>query len=211
MTRHVEALETGVNRILGRPLSTPERATFLKYLLLLVKWGKAHRMIGSGDPEWIVIHIFLDSLLFLRVLPVAAARILDLGAGAGVPGIPIRIVNRDLSVTMIEGRQRRASFLAESVRELRLLNCQVVADRAESAVDALGGQFDAVVMRCAGAPERTVPLAQRFIAPGGMVILSGPPKARASEHGRWVEVEGVEPGTTRRFLVAGPGAGRDST
>lgn len=197
-----QLLEEGAAWILGRPLSEAERDATRKYLLLLAKWQRAQRLVGSAAPEWLVIHVVLDSLLFLRVLPAAARRVLDLGAGAGVPGVPLRIVRPDLEVTLLEARRRRASFLAEVVRELGLANCRVVGERAEAVASEIGATFDAVVMRCAGSPEDMVPLALRFVSPGGRVVVSGPPHRSSGALGDWVEVEGARPGETRRFLVA---------
>ena len=65
----LEALSNGAAAILKRPLSARERDDFGKYLSLLLKWQKAHRLVGSSDPMWIVEHLFLDSLLFLKLLP----------------------------------------------------------------------------------------------------------------------------------------------
>ena len=159
-------------------------------------------MVGADAAEWIVIHIVLDSLLFLRVLPDGARAIMDLGSGAGVPGIPLRIVRPELQVTFLEARQRRASFLAEAVRELGLSNCRVVPERAEAAVKRLAGQFEAVLMRCAGEPKRMVPLAMRFLQRGGVAIVSGPPRAPGGcVAGSWVETSGLQPDEVRRFLV----------
>jgi len=125
----------------------------------------------------------------------------DLGSGAGLPGIPIKIVRPELRVTLIESRERRASFLAAVIRELELQGCRVVADRAEVAADV--AVYDAVVMRCAGDLEELVPVAARLTKPGGSVIASGPPRVRAaplpSMPLEWVEVPRAI--GTRRFAV----------
>lgn len=160
-----------------------------------------HRLIGSADPLWIVDKIFLDSLLFLRVLPGALGRVLDLGAGAGVPGIPLKIVRQDIEMTMLEARQRRVSFLATVARKLSLVGVSIVGARAESVIDQFAGSFDAVVMRCAGAPEQMMATAAKFARTGGVVVASGPPRPRPLRLGRWVTVEGVNRGELRRFAV----------
>lgn len=187
--------------MLARPLSSTEQAQLCNYVKLLLKWQRVQRLVGSDDPRWIVSHVVLDSLLFLRVLPHDAARILDLGAGAGVPGVPIKIIRRDADVVLVEARQRRASFLAEVVRQLGLAGCTVVAERAEAIADRYAGACDAVVMRCAGATDSVLPLALRFVRPGGVVVMTGPPQAVATDRGDWIETEGVVPGERRRFLV----------
>ena len=150
---------------------------------------------------WIVEHLFLDSLLFLRLLPLTARALVDLGSGAGMPGVPIKIVRGDIEVTLVESRRRRASFLSAVVRELGLAQTRVVADRIESRLTDLEGRFDAVVMRCAGDVGEMMPLAARLLVPGGVVIASGPPEPRPLALGEWVVVQGLRPHSTRRFAV----------
>jgi len=199
--RPQEALARGASSILGRALTSHELDRFSRYLDLLVKWQRSHRLIGSSDEMWIVEHLFLDSLLFLRLLPVAARTLVDIGSGAGMPGVPLKIVRSDVEVTLVESRRRRASFLSAVVRELGLAQTRVVADRIESRLTDLEGRFDAVVMRCAGDVGKMMPLAARLLAPGGVVIASGPPEPRPLALGEWVVVPGLRPPSTRRFAV----------
>lgn len=201
MSYWLRVLEEGAVGVLGRPLAAPERRRFEEYLALLQKWNRVHRLIGRDDPVWIARHIFVDSLLFLRLLPAGAVSVLDLGAGAGVPGIPLRIVRAGLAVTLLESRQRRVSFLSEAVRVLGLTGCTVVGERAEAAVAKLAAAFDAVVIRCAGPADRLMPLARRFLRPGGRVVASGPPRHAAGDDGQWTIVPGAWAGEERRFLV----------
>jgi 16S rRNA (guanine527-N7)-methyltransferase len=150
---------------------------------------------------WIVEHLFLDSLLFLKLLPTASVRVLDLGSGAGFPGIPMKIVRADLEMTLLESRRRRASFLSATVRGLRLDGIHVVTTRAEDQQAELEGRFDAVVMRCAGNIDDLMPLASKLAVPGGVVIASGPPDPRPLAMGEWQTVPGVAAGSRRRFAV----------
>jgi 16S rRNA (guanine527-N7)-methyltransferase len=150
-----------------------------------------------------VENLILDSFLFVKVLPPNAKTILDLGAGAGIPGVPLAITFGRTAVTLVEARQKRGSFLATVLRELGLTNLKLLRVRLE--VDALPmeltGAYDAVVLRCAGEPAKLAPLGLELTRPGGRVIVSGPPKARALPYGEWVTVEGVRPGSARRFAV----------
>ncbi|MBI2014675.1 MAG: class I SAM-dependent methyltransferase, partial [Candidatus Rokubacteria bacterium] len=68
----------------------------------MIKWQKTQRLIGSDDPAWIVENLFLDSLLFLRFLPTPVRSLLDLGSGAGLPGIPLKIVRGNLDLVLVE-------------------------------------------------------------------------------------------------------------
>ena len=187
--------------ILGQPPSDRERAVFLKYLNLLIEWGSVHRLIGSTDPDWIVDQLLLDSLLFLKVLPQETRTILDFGAGAGLPGIPIAIVRPDVEICLLEARQRRASFLRTAVRELEITRAHVLPMRAEDAEAELAGRFDAVVARCAGRLDQILPRALRFARSGGLVVAAGPPKPSPLVLGQWALVPGVRPGATRRFAI----------
>jgi len=202
VTAALAALAHGAQQILGRPLSEAEAALFAKYLNLLSKWQRSQRLVGSSAPGWIVENLFLDSLLFMRVLPFRPRSLLDLGSGAGLPGVPMKIVMPDVDLVLVEARQRRASFLSSVVRELGLTATRVMRGRAEDLLPELEGHSDAVVMRCAGNPSAIFPLAARLVAPGGVVIASGPPRPKeAPSPGRWVEVRILGTGRTRWFAV----------
>ena len=196
-----QALSSGAERILGRPLSEKELGDFDRYSNLLLKWQKAHRLVGSADPMWIVEHLFLDSLLFLKVLPPGVQSLADVGSGAGLPGIPIKIVRRDLQIVLIESRRRRAMFLTTVIRTLGLGGARVLEGRVESLSAELDGRIDAVVMRCAGDLGDMIPTVVPLVSASGMVVASGPPQARTLPSGRWVTVPGIRSGTIRRFAV----------
>ncbi|HXH81803.1 MAG TPA: 16S rRNA (guanine(527)-N(7))-methyltransferase RsmG [Candidatus Tectomicrobia bacterium] len=200
----LDLLSTGAAHILGRPLAGGEVGPFTKYLELLLKWQRTQRLVGRSDPRWIVENLFLDSLLFLTVLPASAASAADVGSGAGIPGVPIAIVRPDLRVVLIESRQRRVSFLRTVVRELGLRSVQVSPVRAGDD-PAHVAAFDAVVMRCAGSPAEVVPVALKLVAPGGVAILAGPP-GRPTDSAGGVEVTesvgGLEAAVERRGEVA---------
>jgi len=197
----LEALANGAEAILGRVLDELERENFGKYLTLLLKWQKAHRLVGSNDPMWIVEHLFLDSLLFLRLLPSSARTLSDLGSGAGLPGLPLKIVRRDIDVVLIESRRRRAMFLTSAVRAMRLEGVRVLEGRVEDLVSELRGTFDAVVMRCAGDIEVMIPVAADLVSDHGIVIASGPPNPKPLSVGDWVTVPGLRRGMSRRFAI----------
>jgi 16S rRNA (guanine527-N7)-methyltransferase len=166
-------------------------------------------MVGSSDPVWIVRSLFLDSLLFLRVLPETSLEILDLGSGAGVPGIPLKIVNSRMRITLVESRRRRASFLRSVVRELEIGDTAIVNVRltAESMPADLRSRFDAVVMRCAGDPGQMLPVARTLLRSGGMVVASGSPRAPGGSIDPWRQISVACGGETRHFLVVAPSEG----
>jgi 16S rRNA (guanine527-N7)-methyltransferase len=200
----LDALASGAEPILGRPLARKELDDFSKYLDLLIRWQKAHRLVGSAEPVWIVEHLFLDSLLFLKVLPSSARAVADVGSGAGLPGVPLKIVRPELEVTLIESRRRRAMFLTSAVRTIGLTRCRVLEGRVEGLAEEVRGRFDAVVMRCAGDVEAMIPAALPLLSGSGVVIVSGPPSPKPIATGEWVTVPGIRHGATRRFAIYRP-------
>ena len=188
-----EEFEEAAATILGRSLTRPERVLIDKYLDLLVKWNEVHRLVGSSQRQWLLINLVLDSLLFLHALPAHVTDVADLGSGAGVPGVPIAVVRRDLSMTLIESRRKRASFLAAVLRELPIENARLVAARAED-VGGLQAAFDVVLARCAGNIDSVLRAALPLLRPGGVAVVAGPPADRSEATppggGRWVTVRG---------------------
>ncbi len=186
-------------------MSDREADQFYKYMELLTEWQKVHRLVGSIDPLWIAENLFLDSLLFLKALPRDVHDLLDVGAGAGFPGVPLKIMAPDLRLTLVEARSRRASFLSAVVRELGLSHVGVLNARAEDLIDRPGFRFDAVVTRCAGSLNVVLPLAMKFVKAGGVVVASGPPTTFELPLGEWIEV-GARRGTRRFAVYRKPGA-----
>jgi len=196
----VRLLERKSGDALGRPVTDAERDSLHKYLNLLIKWQRSQRLVGSDEPSWIVDNVIVDSLLFSRAVPAGVRSVADVGSGAGIPGIPLAIVLPQVEVTLIEARQKRASFLAAAIRELALQNCRLVNHRLEDVGrQQLGARVDAVVMRCAGSPTALIPQVLQILAPGGVVVASGPPRRTAIALGSWLEIEG--PDRTRLFWV----------
>lgn len=200
---HEEALRRGAREILGRPLTVEEASKLVKYLELLIKWQRVQRLIGSSTPGSIVDDLLLDSLLFVRVLSPGVKRLMDLGSGAGLPGIPLSIVLPSVQVTLVEAKQKRASFLSTAIRELSLSSTRVINSRAEDLPLEYERSFEAVVMRCAGPLDDMIPLAARFVAPGGSVVASGPPKASPLNEGTWTNIARPGRDGARLFAVLG--------
>jgi 16S rRNA (guanine527-N7)-methyltransferase len=105
-------------------------------------------------------------------------RAVDIGAGAGIPGIPLRIVDPSIVLTLVESRRKPVSFLLSLVRELDLGDVVVSHGRAEDVSvqypDLVGG-FDVVLSRAVGNLPELLTAAMRYLRPGGVFISSGPP------------------------------------
>ena len=157
---------------LGRPLTDEQGVLLDKYLNILIKWQRTHRLVGSVEPDWLVHNVVLHSLAFLEAVPADALVLADIGSGAGIPGVPIAIVRPDIAVTLVEPRQRRASFLSTVIRELRLTRASIVSARVESLGEEYVDRFDAALMRCAGPINAMLAAVWRLVRTGGVVIVS---------------------------------------
>ena len=99
------------------------------YLLLLEKWNRVHNLTAIRDPRDMLVQHVLDSL---AVLPhIRGPQIVDVGTGAGLPGIPIALARPDWQVTLVESNQKKTAFLQQAKMELKLHNVQIMAQRIE--------------------------------------------------------------------------------
>ena len=136
----------------------------------------------------------------MRVLPANVESVLDLGSGAGIPGIPIKLARLTTRLVLVESRRRRASFLSAAIRELALEDVRLINTRAEEIQERI--DVDAVVMRCAGRVGDLLAIAKRLARPGGIILIAGPPETQATDLGRWVQVPNPIDGRARHFLVS---------
>ena len=137
----------------------------LVYLDLIVKWNARTNLTAIRNPEEIVRRHFGESLFLSRHLP-AAQTLLDLGSGAGFPGVPIQLERPDLKVTLAESQMKKAAFLRELARELQL-GMEIWAGRAEDM--AASRRFDVVTLRAVDDPTLAIKLARMRLAQGGTI------------------------------------------
>lgn len=161
-------------------------------------------MTALASPAAIVRDLFIDSLLFLKVLPRRRPlAVVDLGAGAGIPGLPMRLADPSLALCLVESKRKRVSFLRTACRELGLAEVTVVEGRAEAvALDpALRATFDVAVARAVARIEHLEPLALPYLKPGGLLIVSAALEAAAPTGGRVVRVPVPGTSSTRAFHI----------
>lgn len=104
-------------------------AALLGYLGELRQWNAAYNLTAVREPSAMIVRHLLDSL---SVLPYVRSPLLDLGSGAGLPGIPLALVQPSLAVTLLDSNGKKARFLRHALRVLALPNAQVVQERAEA-------------------------------------------------------------------------------
>lgn len=142
------------------------------YLDLLLKWNVRTNLTSIRTPAEIVTRHFGESLFAARHLP-ECSTLLDLGSGAGFPGLPIQLAHPGLRVTLAESQSKKSAFLREAVRTLGL-STEVWAARAETLPATR--RFDTVTLRAVDTPEPALALARTLLNPGGTVLhlTSGP-------------------------------------
>ena len=122
-------LETGLAEM-GIELDQSQQRQLLTFLALLNKWNRAYNLTAVRDPGQMVSRQLLDSL---SILPfVTTDHLLDVGAGGGLPGIPLAIVFPDKRFTLLDSNSKKTRFLTQCVLELGLRNVEVIHGRAES-------------------------------------------------------------------------------
>jgi 16S rRNA (guanine527-N7)-methyltransferase len=146
-------------------IADAQAALLERYLDLLEKWNRVYNLTAIRNRSRMVTHHMLDSLAVLPHLH--GPRVLDVGSGAGLPGIPIAIASPALRVTLLEANHKKSAFLTQAVGELRLANVDVVTERVESWSTAV--RFDTIVSRAFAELGEFVSLAGRLLAPEGVI------------------------------------------
>jgi len=129
---------------MGLNLPPESHAKLAAYLGLLAKWNRVHNLTAIREPEQMVALHLLDSLAILPQLG-DASTLLDVGTGAGLPGIPIAIARPEIAVTLLDSSHKKTAFLAQAKAELGLANVSVVCERVERWRPP--ARFDVVVSR----------------------------------------------------------------
>jgi len=173
-------------------LAEPQLEQVSTYLDLLLRWNARINLTAVRDPEGMVTRHFGESFFAARQLlreqeaglapslsrggrkQEAAVRAIDLGSGAGFPGLPLKILAPALALTLIESSQKKAAFLKEVVRTLALTGVNVFAGRAED----FPATSDLVTLRAVERYERALAAAARLVEPGGrLAVLIGSTQA----------------------------------
>jgi len=149
-------------------LQLPEGAyiRLAAYLVLLERWNRAYNLTAVREPEAMVIRHLLDSLSILPWL--AGPRVLDVGSGAGLPGIPMAIAQPEYEFCLLDSNGKRTRFLTQATAELRLCNVSVVRSRVEDYRPVT--LFNSVVSRAFATLAELVADAGRLCAPTGRLL-----------------------------------------
>ncbi len=178
-------LETGLVEM-GLQVSAEKQAKLIAYLLLIYKWNKVHNLTAVRDPlDMVTLHL-LDSLSVLPYIQqVDAKYLLDVGAGAGLPSIPLAICLPELQVTAIDAVHKKTSFMRQVKGELGLSNFHVETGRVEALKkgplnkDSLdkSPRFDVIISRAFSEIALFIKLTKHLLA----------------DNGQWFAMKGLPP------------------
>jgi 16S rRNA (guanine527-N7)-methyltransferase len=159
------ALAGGV-AALGLDVDAAARTKLLAYIALLDKWNRTHNLTAIREPERMVTHHLLDALATLPHLPEAATlRLIDVGSGGGLPGVPLAIARPQWRVTLLDSNRKKAAFLRQAIAELAFANVAIAAMRAEDYIPDT--PFDVAISRAFADLGQFAAAARHLVRPGG--------------------------------------------
>jgi 16S rRNA (guanine527-N7)-methyltransferase len=148
-------------------LAVPAREKLLIFLELLEKWNRVYNLTAVRDPEQMVPRHLLDSL---SVLPhLHGARVLDIGTGAGLPGIPLALARPDLEFTLLDSNAKKTRFATQAMHELGLKNITIVQERVEKFHPA--AKFDTLIARAFASIPDMLAASRHLCAPHGRFLV----------------------------------------
>lgn len=172
---------------------------FSRYADLLIEWNLRFNLTSIVDPRDIVIKHFLDSLSAARLIPPGPIKLIDVGAGPGLPGLAIKLVRPDVAVTLLEATRKKCDFLQAVVDDLRLAEVHVVNGRAEEAGRAAEHReaYDVAIARGVA----SLPVLAEYLLP--FVKVGG----RAIAHKSRGAIDELDQASRAILLLGGLGSG----
>ena len=173
---------------LGLHLSGYQLAQFAEYTRLLAEGNRRANLTSITDPAEVQVRHHLDSLTAVLAIPEwrDGLRVVDLGAGAGFPGVPLKIAFPGIRLTLVESVGKKTAFLRDAVEQLGIADVEVLTARAEelARVEGYRGQFDVALARGVGAMPVLIEYALPLCKGHGLLLAwkgkDGPAEARSS-------------------------------
>lgn len=153
-------LEQGLKQL---DIDTAITPLLLHYLALLTKWNRAYNLTAIRDVDAMISRHLLDSLAISPWLK--GERILDVGTGAGLPGIPLALAHPEFKLVLLDSNGKKTRFLQEVQRQLELNNIEIIQTRVENYHP--GTHFDTLVSRAFSNLAQTITWTQHLVAPNG--------------------------------------------
>ncbi len=179
---------------LGITLAERELSLFRLYKKELITWNRIVSLVSVKSPLDIPIKHFIDSLTALPLLPREGKRLLDIGTGAGFPGLPLKIIRPDLDLHLLEASRKKVSFLKELTRKLGLPGVTIIHERVEEVMknSHLHESFDCVISRAAFKMPELLNMGLHFLRPGGLLAaMRGPREEETNQKtGQSIDIKG---------------------
>jgi 16S rRNA (guanine527-N7)-methyltransferase len=159
-------------KTIGIDVDRTQNRLFSAHAAELIKWNRKINLTTLTDPIEVASNHFLDSLIPARFMPPHAATLLDIGSGGGFPGIPLKVILPELSVTLIDASRKKVNFLKHVIRTLKLDGIEALHLRAEdlAARPSYINRFDVIISRALTSLEFFVRLALPLLACGGLIM-----------------------------------------
>ena len=143
-----------------------------RYLELLVHWNRRVNLTGLKNPRTIVRRLFGESLYLANVIELKGW-LVDVGSGAGFPGLAVKLVSPELRLTLVEARRKKCAFLKEVVRQCGFAEVEVVAERFETWAGSLLPQRrpGVITTRAVDIAPELLQIIKKLLAPGGSLVL----------------------------------------
>lgn len=167
-----QILEDGA-RAMGISLSQRQLDQFERYCSLLAEWNERMNLTAITEPKEVAVKHFLDSLAGGELLKAAeGANVIDVGTGAGFPGVPLKIAFPEIRLTLLDSLQKRVTFLQEVTEQLGLAGVTCLHGRAEDAAHegALREQFDVAVSRAVASLPVLLEYCSGYVKKGGIFM-----------------------------------------
>ncbi len=181
----MDALKDGARALLGIELTAAQTAAFQAYAQQLAEWNARFNLTAIKEPRDVEIKHFLDSLTVLKTLPAGPLRLIDVGTGAGFPGLPLKIMRPELRVTLVEATGKKVKFCEHVATCLGLEGVRVVHARAEDVgqMPEHREHYDWAVARAVA----EMPVLSEYLLPllvrGGAFVAQKSKDAPAAAHG----------------------------
>ncbi len=185
---------------------TPEQISAIqRYMAMLLAWNEKVNLTAIRDPLEVLYRHFCESMYAAAAVPLQAGRLADVGSGGGFPGLPLKIARPELQVFLIESNVKKATFLAEVVRELELADTRVLVSRYEELGEEVA-PVDFVCSRALGEFDRFLNWARSDRVATGRAILwvGGRDVDAIKKIAGWTWGEPISiPHSLQRFLLLG--------
>lgn len=169
--REFEEIMQGYLKEIGTKLDTSEQEKFYNYMNLLLKWNENINLTAITDEKEIILKHFIDSLTINKYME-GKETVMDIGTGAGFPGIPLKIVNKEIKFILVDSLNKRINFLEEVKGQLNLENMELIHARVEDLAhdEEYREKADAIVSRAVSNLSTLAEYMLPFVKTGGLCI-----------------------------------------